>query len=231
MQQALAQQRSAWGAQPVEGGRAYRLPALRTSRRAARGSVAARTATTDEQIVALTDEKRDLQKLLDRPYKYGFQTMIESDTFPKGLNEDVVRAISAKKKEPEWMLDFRLRAYRKWLTMEDPSWSDNTYPAIDYQDYSYYSEPKVKEKKASLDEVDPELLRTFDKLGIPLNEQKRLANVAVDAVFDSVSIATTFREDLAKAGVVFCSISEAVREYPDLVRKYMGSVVSGRGLD
>lgn len=187
-----------------------------------------RTATADEVAVAtssMTDEKRDIQRLLDRPYKYGFSTIIESDTFPKGLNEDVVRAISAKKNEPEWLLEFRLRAYRKWLTMEEPVWSDNTYPTIDYQDYSYYSEPRQKEKKASLDEVDPELLRTFDKLGIPLNEQKRLANVAVDAVFDSVSIATTFREDLAKAGVIFCSISEAVKEYPDLVRKHMGSVV------
>eukprot|EP00197_Chlamydomonas_leiostraca_P003843 CAMPEP_0202865926 /NCGR_PEP_ID=MMETSP1391-20130828/6699_1 /ASSEMBLY_ACC=CAM_ASM_000867 /TAXON_ID=1034604 /ORGANISM="Chlamydomonas leiostraca, Strain SAG 11-49" /LENGTH=533 /DNA_ID=CAMNT_0049545817 /DNA_START=98 /DNA_END=1699 /DNA_ORIENTATION=+ len=173
----------------------------------------------------MTDEKRDIQKLLSRPYKYGFKTLIESDTFAKGLNEDVVRAISAKKNEPEWMLEFRLRAFRKWLTMEDPKWSDNQYPEINYQDIAYYSEPKMKEKKASLDEVDPELLRTFDKLGIPLGEQKRLANVAVDAVFDSVSIATTFREDLAKHGVIFCSISEAVKEYPDLVRKHMGSVV------
>ncbi len=174
----------------------------------------------------MTEEKKGLLKLMDREYKHGFVTMIESDTFPKGLNEDVVRAISAKKNEPEWMLDFRLRAYRKWLTMEDPAWSDNRYPAIDYQDYSYYSEPKQKEKKQSLDEVDPELLRTFERLGIPLNEQKRLANVAVDAVFDSVSIATTFREDLLKAGVIFCSISEAVKEYPELVKKHMGSVVS-----
>lgn len=121
----------------------------------------------------------------------------------------------------------RLRAYNKWLTMEEPTWSDNDYPAIDYQGYSYYSAPKQKPVKASLDEVDPELLATFEKLGIPLNEQKRLANVAVDAVFDSVSIATTFKEELAKAGVIFCSISEAVKEYPDLVKKYMGSVVRG----
>ena len=123
----------------------------------------------------------------------------------------------------------RLKAYRKWLTMEEPRWSDNRYAPINYQDVSYYSAPRAVEKKSSLDEVDPELLATFDKLGIPLNEQKRLANVAVDAVFDSVSIATTFREELAKAGVIFCSISEAVREYPDLVRKYMGSVVSVSG--
>jgi Fe-S cluster assembly protein SufB len=170
-------------------------------------------------------QKRDLQKMLDKPYKYGFQTMIQSDTFPPGLDEDVVRAISAKKNEPEWMLEFRLRAYRKWLTMKAPEWSDNQYPPIDYQALSYYSEPKKKEQKQSLDEVDPELLKTFDKLGIPLNEQKRLANVAVDAVFDSVSIATTFREELAKAGVIFCSISEAVREYPELVKEHLGSVV------
>lgn len=171
------------------------------------------------------DEKQQLSQMMNRPYKYGFKTFIESDTFPKGLNEDVVRAISAKKNEPEWMLEFRLRAFKKWLTMEEPHWSDNRYPVIDFQDLSYYSAPKMKEKKASLDEVDPELLRTFDKLGIPLNEQKRLANVAVDAVFDSVSIATTFREELGKAGVIFCSISEAVKEYPELIRKHLGSVV------
>jgi Fe-S cluster assembly protein SufB len=174
---------------------------------------------------AVQAQKRDLQKMLDRPYKYGFQTVIESDTFPPGVSEDVVRAISAKKNEPEWMLGFRLRAFRKWLSMREPSWSDNSYPPIDYQAISYYSEPKMKEKKQSLDEVDPELLRTFDKLGIPLNEQKRLANVAVDAVFDSVSIATTFRGELSKAGVIFCSISEAVKEHPDLVKRYLGSVV------
>jgi len=172
-----------------------------------------------------TSEKADIQRMLDRPYKYGFKTVIESDTFPPGLDESIVRAISAKKNEPEWMLDFRLKAFARWRKMAEPDWSDNRYPRIDYQALSYYSEPKIKEKKASLDEVDPELLRTFDKLGIPLGEQKRLANVAVDAVFDSVSIATTFREELSKVGVVFCSISEAVREYPDLVRKYLGSVV------
>lgn len=184
-------------------------------------------AAADEVAVedVVEAQKRDLQKMLDKPYKYGFQTMIESETLPPGLNEDVVRAISAKKDEPEWMLEFRLRAFRKWLSMKEPAWSDNQYPPIDYQAVSYYSEPKQKEKKASLDEVDPELLRTFDKLGIPLNEQKRLSNVAVDAVFDSVSIATTFREELAKAGVIFCSISEAVKEYPDIVKKHLGSVV------
>lgn len=192
-----------------------------------RGRVACRAAAKEavEDIDAVEAQKRDLQKMLDKPYKYGFQTSIQSDTFPPGLDEGVVRAISAKKNEPEWMLDFRLRAFRKWLTMKPPLWSDNQHPPIDYQALSYYSEPKQKEKKQSLDEVDPELLKTFDKLGIPLNEQKRLSNVAVDAVFDSVSIATTFREELSKAGVVFCSISEAVKEYPDLVRKHMGSVV------
>ncbi|PNH06826.1 hypothetical protein TSOC_006769 [Tetrabaena socialis] len=185
-----------------------------------------RTATVEEvQVVdRVADEKRDIQKILDRPYKYGFKTIIESDTFPKGLDEEVVKAISAKKGEPEWMLDFRLKAYRKWLTMEEPKWSDNDYPTVDYQDLSYYSEPKMKVKLDSLDDVDPELLKTFAKLGIPLNEQKRLTNVAVDAVFDSVSIATTFKEDLKKHGVIFCSISEALREYPEQVKKYMGSV-------
>jgi len=150
---------------------------------------------------------------------------VASETIPRGLSEDTVRLISAKKAEPPWLLDFRLRAYRRWLTLEEPVWSDNAYPAIDYQAYSYYSEPKLKPKKASLDEVDPEMLRVFDKLGIPLDEQKRLSNVAVDAVFDSVSIATTFRAELAKAGVIFCSISEAVKEHPELVQRYMGSVV------
>ena len=167
----------------------------------------------------------EIQRLLNKPYKWGTPSSIESDTLARGLSEDTVRFISAKKKEPPWMLEFRLKAFRKWLTMAEPDWSDNSYPNIDYQAYSYYSEPKQKEKKASLDEVDPELLATFDKLGIPLAEQKRLANVAVDAVFDSVSIATTFREELGKAGVIFCSISEAVREYPELVQRYLGSVV------
>jgi len=170
-------------------------------------------------------EKDDIAKMLSVPYKWGFISDIKSDTIPKGLSEDVVRLISAKKNEPDWMLDFRLRAYRRWLTMEPPEWSDNVHPAIDYQDLSYYSEPKVKEKLQSLDEVDPELLATFAKLGIPLGEQKRLSNVAVDAVFDSVSIATTFREELLQHGVIFCSISEAVHKYPDLLRKYLGSVV------
>ena len=172
-----------------------------------------------------TPQMDEIQRLLNKPYKWGTPSSIESDTLARGLSEDTVRFISAKKKEPPWMLEFRLKAFRKWLTMAEPEWSDNSYPTIDYQAYSYYSEPRQKEKKASLDEVDPELLATFDKLGIPLAEQKRLANVAVDAVFDSVSIATTFREELGKAGVIFCSISEAVREYPELIQKYLGSVV------
>ncbi len=166
-----------------------------------------------------------VQNLVNQPYKYGFVTDIESDAIPKGLNEDVVRLISAKKQEPEWMLEFRLRAYRQWLKMTEPTWQHATYPAIDYQDIVYYSAPKVKEKKKSLEEVDPQLLETFEKLGIPLSEQKRLTNVAVDAIFDSVSVATTFKEKLAEQGVIFCSISEALREHPDLVRQYLGSVV------
>ncbi|WP_338462021.1 Fe-S cluster assembly protein SufB [Synechococcus elongatus IITB7] len=167
-----------------------------------------------------------VQALVNQPYKYGFVTDIETEKIAKGLSEDVVRLISAKKEEPEWMLEFRLKAYRRWLTMEEPDWAAVGYPAIDYQDIIYYAAPKQKaEKKQSLDEVDPTLLETFEKLGIPLSEQKRLANVAVDAVFDSVSIATTFREKLAEEGVIFCSISEAVREYPELVKQYLGSVV------
>ena len=158
-------------------------------------------------------------------YKYGFVTEIETEKAPKGLSEDIIRFISAKKDEPEWMLDWRLKAYRYWLKMDSPDWAKLNIPPIDYNDIYYYAAPKTAEGPKSLDEVDPELLRTYEKLGIPLNEQKMLAGVAVDAVFDSVSVATTFREELAKAGVIFCPISEAIREYPDLVRKYMGSVV------
>jgi Fe-S cluster assembly protein SufB len=166
-----------------------------------------------------------VKTLVNQPYKYGFVTDIEVDTIPRGLNEDVIRMISAKKNEPEFMLEFRLKAYRQWLNMTEPTWPHVHYPAIDYQDISYYTAPKEQEKKKSLDEVDPTLLETFEKLGIPLSEQKRLSNVAVDAVFDSVSVATTFREQLAKDGVIFCSISEAVHDYPELVQKYLGSVV------
>lgn len=163
--------------------------------------------------------------LVNQPYKYGFVTNIESDTIPRGLSEDIVRLISAKKNEPEFMLKFRLRAYQKWLQMTEPVWAHVDYPKINYQNIIYYSAPKVQDKKKSLDEVDPALLETFEKLGIPLSEQKRLSNVAVDAVFDSVSVGTTFKEKLAQEGVIFCSISEAIQEYPELVEKYLGSVV------
>ncbi|MGK0181715.1 MAG: Fe-S cluster assembly protein SufB [Halioglobus sp.] len=166
------------------------------------------------------------QKLAEKTeYKYGFVTDIETDSFEKGLNEDVVRAISAKKEEPEFMLEFRLKAFKKWQEMKEPSWAKLGYPDIDYQDMRYYSAPKKKVQLNSLEEVDPEILRTFEKLGIPLDEQKQLANVAVDVVFDSVSIATTFRAKLEEAGVVLCSISEAIKKYPDLVKKYLGTVV------
>jgi Fe-S cluster assembly protein SufB len=167
-----------------------------------------------------------VKTLVNQPYKYGFVTDIETDTIPRGLNEDVIRLISAKKEEPEFMLEFRLRAYRQWLKMTEPTWPHVNYPPINYQDIIYYSAPKQKKEKLnSLDEVDPTLLETFEKLGIPLNEQKRLTNVAVDAIFDSVSVATTYKEKLAKDGIIFCSISEALREHPELVKKYLGSVV------
>ncbi len=159
-------------------------------------------------------------------YKYGFVTDIETEKAPKGLNEDVIRFISAKKKEPEWLLDWRLVAYRKWLTMEEPNWAMVDYPEIDFQDIYYYAAPKSAEDgPKSLDEVDPELLRTYEKLGISLQEQEVLAGVAVDIVFDSVSVATTFRKKLKEAGIVFCSISEAAHDYPDMMKKYLGSVV------
>lgn len=159
-------------------------------------------------------------------YKYGFVTDIESDKAPKGLNEDIIRFISAKKDEPEWMLEWRLKAFAVWQKMDSPDWAKLDIPPIDYQDAYYYAAPKTSEGPASLDEVDPELLRTYEKLGIPISEQKLLAGVvAVDAVFDSVSVATTFRDELAKAGVIFCPISEAIREYPELIKTYMGSVV------
>lgn len=164
--------------------------------------------------------------LQNREYKYGFVTDIETEVIPKGLSEDTVRLISSKKNEPEWMLEFRLKAYRQWLKMEQPkNWPNFEYPEIDFQDISYYAAPRQKPKKASMDEVDPELVRTFEKLGIPLSEQKLLANVAVDAVFDSVSVATTYKEKLKEAGVIFCSFTEAVEEYPELIQKYLGSVV------
>jgi Fe-S cluster assembly protein SufB len=167
----------------------------------------------------------EIQEIASQDYKYGFVTDIEADTAPPGLSEDIIRFISAKKEEPEWLLEWRLKAYRHWLTMTEPTWANVHYPPIDYQASSYYSAPKQKKKLNSLDEVDPELRETFNKLGISLDEQKRLSGVAVDAVFDSVSVATTFRGELAKHGIIFCSFSEAVREHPELVRKYLGSVV------
>jgi len=172
-----------------------------------------------------TETDAVLDEVAQREYKYGFVTDIEADTIPPGLNEDVVRLISAKKKEPDWLLDWRLKAYRHWLTLEEPKWHNVHYPPIDYQKSVYYSAPQQNSALKSLDEVDPKLLETYDKLGIPLEEQKALAGVAVDAVFDSVSIATTFKESLDKVGVIFCPFSEAVQNHPDLVRKYLGSVV------
>ncbi|HKS05577.1 MAG TPA: Fe-S cluster assembly protein SufB [Gemmatimonadaceae bacterium] len=166
-----------------------------------------------------------IESLVNREYQHGFVTEIDADTVPPGLSEDVIALISQKKSEPQWLLDWRLKAYRRWLTMTEPHWPNVTYPKIDYQGISYYSAPKSVKPLQSLDEVDPELLRTYEKLGIPLREQKALAGVAVDAIFDSVSVGTTFKEELAKAGVIFCSISEAVREHPDLVQRYLGSVV------
>jgi len=165
-----------------------------------------------------------LEQLVNKPYEHGFRTDIEAETAPKGLSEDTIRLISSKKNEPEWLLEFRLKAYRHWLTMEEPRWPNVKYPKIDFQDIHYYSAPKAK-KKQSMDEVDPELLRTFEKLGVPMNERAKLAGVAVDVIFDSVSVATTYKEKLAKVGIIFCSISEAVHNHPDLVRQYMGSVV------
>ncbi len=165
-----------------------------------------------------------IQNLVNQPYKHGFVSDIESDVVPKGLNEDVIRLISAKKGEPEWLLEFRLKSYRHWLTMQEPTWPNVKYPKIDFQDISYFSAPKPK-KLASMDEVDPELLRTFEKLGVPMHERKTLAGVAVDVIFDSVSVATTYKKKLAEVGVIFCSFSEAVKDHPELVKKYLGSVV------
>ncbi|MDD5302346.1 MAG: Fe-S cluster assembly protein SufB [Elusimicrobia bacterium] len=168
---------------------------------------------------------QDLKELADREYKYGFKSDVETDQVPRGLSEDTVRLISEKKGEPAFMLAWRLKAYKHWLGMTEPTWSSVHYPKIDYQNVIYYSAPKAKKKLNSLDEVDPEIRATFDKLGIPLEEQKMLSNVAVDAVFDSVSVATTFRKTLAEAGVIFCSFSDAVKEHPELIEKYLGSVV------
>ncbi len=166
-----------------------------------------------------------IEELVSREYQHGFYTPIEEETVPPGLNEEIIRIISAKKQEPAWLTEWRLKAYRHWLTMQEPTWQNVRYQPIDYNAICYYSAPKMKERPKSLDEVDPELLRTYEKLGIPLREQEMLAGVAVDAVFDSVSVATTFKEKLAEHGVIFCSFSEAVQQYPDLVRRYLGTVV------
>ncbi len=166
-----------------------------------------------------------LQNLVNQPYKHGFVTDIETDSVPKGLSEDVIRHISKKKSEPEWLLEFRLSAYRHWLTMEEPVWANVSYPKIDFQDIIYFTQPKPKKQLASMDEVDPELRRTFEKLGVPLHEQKMMTGVAVDVIFDSVSVTTTYKAKLAEIGIIFCSFSEAVHEYPELVRQYLGSVV------
>ncbi len=175
----------------------------------------------------MKEESKDIIDSLERSdYKYGFTSDIETETIPKGLNEEVIRLISRKKEEPEWMLESRLKAYRHWLTMDLPTWAHLDIPPIDFQDIIYFASPKKRRKLDSIDEIDPELKRTFDKLGIPLEEQMALSGVAVDAVLDSVSVKTTFRETLAEKGIIFCPISEAIRDYPDLVRRYLGSVVS-----
>ena len=166
-----------------------------------------------------------LQNLVNKPYEHGFVTDIESDTAAKGLSEATIRMISAKKNEPAWLLEFRLKAYAHWLTMTPPAWANVHYPPVDFQAISYYSAPKPKKKLASMDEVDPELLKTFEKLGVPMNERAKLAGVAVDVIFDSVSVATTYKAKLAEVGIIFCSISEAVHEHPELIQKYLGSVV------
>ena len=170
-------------------------------------------------------EKISAEQAVSDVYRYGFVTDVDAETAPKGLSEEIIRFISAKKGEPEWLLAFRLKAYRHWQTMVEPKWAMLHYPPIDYQDIYYYAAPKSASEPKSLDEVDPELLKTYDKLGVPLQERALLAGVAVDAVFDSVSVATTFREKLAKQGIIFCSISEAVKDHPDLVRRYLGTVV------
>jgi Fe-S cluster assembly protein SufB len=171
-------------------------------------------------------ENFEIQQVLNQPYKYGFQTNIESEKFPSGINQQIVELISNKKDEPLFLKNFRLKAYKKWEQMEFPNWANLKVPKISYDQITYYSIPKQKKKLNSLDEVDPEILKTFEKLGISLTEQKQLSNVAIDAVFDSISIATTFKEKLGKSGVIFCSISDAIRDYPHLIKKYLGTVVS-----
>jgi Fe-S cluster assembly protein SufB len=173
----------------------------------------------------MSEDLKIIDKVTQSEYKWGFESNIESETAPAGLNEDIIRYISSKKEEPEWMLDFRLKSYRSWLKMTEPAWANVHYPKIDFQEIIYYAAPKKRMQLKSLDELDPEIKATFDKLGISLEEQKRLANVAVDAVIDSVSVKTTFKETLAQLGIIFCSFSEAVKEHPDLIKKYLGSVV------
>ncbi|MCC6515888.1 MAG: Fe-S cluster assembly protein SufB [Chitinophagales bacterium] len=173
----------------------------------------------------MNEQDAILDEVVNSEYKYGFVTNIEQEQAPKGLNEDIIRFISAKKEEPEWMLEWRLKAYREWLKMTEPKWANVHYPKVDFQDVIYYSAPKPKKELSSLDEVDPELLKTFEKLGISLDEQKRLSGVAVDVVFDSVSVKTTFQEALKERGIIFCSMSEAIRNHSDLVKKYIGTVV------
>ncbi|HKL23059.1 MAG TPA: hypothetical protein VJ904_14730, partial [Tichowtungia sp.] len=170
-------------------------------------------------------KKTDVQEQLSKEYRYGFETEVEADTVPKGLNEEIIRLISAKKDEPDFLLDFRLKAFEWWQQQKEPTWANLHYPPIDFQKIRYYSAPKKKPELDSLDDVEPEVLRTFEKLGIPLEEQKRLAGVAVDAVFDSVSVRTTHQDMLSQYGVIFCSFSEAAKKYPELIKKYLGSVV------
>jgi len=169
-----------------------------------------------------------IDKAISQEYEYGFTTNIQQETIPPGLSENVIRLISSKKNEPKWLLDWRLKAYQKWLKMEEPDWSKLNYSKIDFQSISYYAAPKPKEKLSSLDEVDPELLKTYEKLGISISEQKKLTGVAVDIVVDSVSVATTFRDTLSKKGIIFCSISEAIKKHSNLVKKYIGTVVPQR---
>ena len=173
----------------------------------------------------MAKENAVLEEITNKEYEHGWVSNIEADSAPKGLSEEIVRFISQKKNEPEWMLEWRLKAYQKWLTLEEPKWANVKFPEINYQDIIYYSAPKQKVSPTNLEEVDPELLKTFERLGISLTEQKRLTGIAVDAVLDSVSVATTFKETLAEKGIVFCSFSEAVREHPELIKKYLGSVV------
>ena len=181
---------------------------------------------TQENIVE--EKNQFVREVAEKKYEYGFTTDVQTEIIDCGLNEDVVRLISAKKEEPEWLLEYRLKAYRYWLTLKQPDWAHVNLPEIDYQAISYYADPTKKTKDEGKKEIDPELMKTFDKLGIPLEERMALAGVAVDAVMDSVSVKTTFKEKLQEKGIIFCSISEAVRENPELVRKYFGSVVPYR---